>query len=171
MILTGKEILNNLGKGITIDPFDVDALNPNSYNLKIHNEITIYTDAILDAKVNNPTQTMPIPDEGYVLEPGELYLVRTLEYTETHGFVPMLIGRSSIGRLGISIHVTSGFGDIGFCGYWTLQVSAIKRVRIYPYMKLCQIYYQTVYGDFDKYSSDKYQDSMSVVASRIYKEL
>lgn len=67
-----------------------------------------------------------------------------MEYTETHKFVPMLEGRSSVGRLGISIHSTAGFGDIGFCGYWTLEISCVQPVRIYSGVDICQIYYHTV---------------------------
>lgn len=171
MILTGKEIENRLGKDIIIEPYDSQQLNPNSYNLKLHNELMIYTDDWLDAGRNNPTKPIIIPDDGYILEPGQLYLARTLEYTETRGLVPMILGRSSVGRLGISVHLTSGFGDIGFCGYWTLQLTCVKRVKIYPNMKICQIFYHAVLGDYENYSSSKYQDSKNIVSSQLYREL
>lgn len=171
MILTGKEIEKRLGNDIIIQPYDPLQLNPNSYNLRLHNELLVYTDDTLDAAEKNETVTLKIPDEGLVLEPGQLYLARTVEYTETRGLVPMLLGRSSIGRLGISVHLTSGFGDIGFCGYWTLQLTCIKKVRIYPNMKICQIFYHDVLGEYENYSSTKYQGSREIVSSQLYQEL
>ena len=77
-----------------------------------------------------------IPPEGLVLDPNRLYLGRTIERTETHNLVPMLEDRSSIGRLGLFVHVTAGFGDVGFCGYWTLEMFAVQPVRIYPGVRI-----------------------------------
>lgn len=171
MLLTGREIHKRLGKDIIIDPFDNQQLNPNSYNLRLHNELLVYTAETLDAKTNNATKSIIIPEEGFVLKPGELYLARTYEYTETHGLVPMILGRSSIGRLGISVHLTSGFGDIGFCGHWTLQLTCVKKVKIYPFMKICQIFYQDVLGEFESYSSEKYQGSARIITSQLFREL
>ena len=170
MILTGKEIEKRLGNDIVIRPFDSSQLNPNSYNLRLHNELLVYTGDILDSAKKNEVETITIPDEGLILEPGQLYLARTEEYTETRGLVPMILGRSSIGRLGISVHLTSGFGDIGFCGYWTLQLTCAKRVKVYPNMKICQIFYHEVLGEYENYSSAKYQGSKEIVSSQLYKE-
>ena len=50
----------------------------------------------------------------------------------------MLEGRSSIGRLGVFIHVTAGFGDVGFKGYWTLEIFCVQPVRIYAGVEVCQ---------------------------------
>lgn len=171
MILTGKEIEKRLGNDIIIEPFEPQQLNPNSYNLRLHNELLVYKGDVLDSKENNETETLVIPEEGLVLEPGQLYLARTLEYTETHGLVPMILGRSSVGRLGITVHITSGFGDIGFCGYWTLQLTCVKKVRIYPNMKICQIFYHNVLGEYENYTSKKYQGSDKIMSSQLYKEL
>lgn len=171
MILTGKEIKKRLGNDIIIEPFSDDQLNPNSYNLKLFEELMVYKSDILDMKSENETQTIIIPEEGYILVPGQLYLARTLEYTETRNLVPMILGRSSVGRLGISVHLTSGFGDIGFCGYWTLQLTCVKKVRVYPFMKICQIFYHDILGEHEDYSSSKYQKSNRIMPSQLYKEL
>jgi dCTP deaminase len=168
MILSGKEIIKKIGKDIIIEPFNKDRINPNSYNLSLHNELLIYEDNILDMKKNNKTKKIVIPDNGLMLEPNKLYLGRTVEYTETNNYVPMLEGRSSIGRLGLFIHVTAGFGDIGFKGYWTLEIFCIQPIRIYPNVEVCQIYYHTIDGDFDKYSSRKYQNNKGIQSSLLY---
>jgi len=170
LILSGKEIEKKLGKEIIIDPFNESQINPNSYNLTLHNELYVYEDKVLDMKKENTTKKIKIPDEGIVLEPGKIYLGRTVEHTFTDKFVPMLEGRSSIGRLGIAIHETAGFGDIGFNGYWTLEISCIQPVRIYPFIEICQIYYHLIEGSFEKYKSDKYQNNKGVQSSMLFKE-
>ena len=95
MIISGLEIKNMLNKEIFIEPFDDSRLNPNSYNLRLHNELLVYDSHVLDMKVKNETKTISIPPEGLVLEPGIVYLGRTVEYTKTLNHVPMLEGRSS----------------------------------------------------------------------------
>lgn len=171
MLLSGSEIKRQMALGnLVIDPFSEDQLNPNSYNLTLDREMQIYTASCLDVKQKNETKIILLPDEGIVLEPFELYLVRSREYTETHGFVPMVQGRSSLGRLGLAVHITSGFGDVGFCGNWTLQLLSVKPLRIYPGMKFCQIYYQELRGaDCQaEYNSEKYQGSTQIQASKSY---
>ena len=152
MIISGLEIKNMLNKEIFIEPFDDSRLNPNSYNLRLHNELLVYDSHVLDMKVKNETKTISIPPEGLVLEPGIVYLGRTVEYTKTLNHVPMLEGRSSIGRLGIYIHVTAGF------------------VRIYPNVEICQIFYHTILGDCSKMYKSKYQNNEGIQASKMYEE-
>ena len=173
MILTGKEILKRVNEkkiipNIMIEPFNESQLNPNSYNLKLHNELLVY-DGLLDMKKENKTEKIIIPKSGLILMPGVLYLGRTVEYTETHNLAPMLNGRSSIGRLGISIHATAGVGDIGYCGYWTLEITCVQPVVIYPYVEICQIYYHIIEGDHNDYNG-KYQYSKEIQESKLYKE-
>ncbi len=170
MILSGKEIERRLGKDIIIEPYNKDALNPNSYNLRLHNELLVYTENLLDMKKLNQTQAIIIPEEGLLLEPRKLYLGRTVEYTATNNLVPMLEGRSSVGRLGLNIHVTAGFGDVGFKGYWTLEIHCIHPVRIYPFVEICQIYYHSIEGDFETYVSGKYQNNQGIQPSLLYKD-
>jgi dCTP deaminase len=171
MILTGEEIRSHLGKNILIDPFEPSRLNPNSYNLTLHHELLTYEEVVLDMKKPNRTRRMVIPEEGLVLSPNQLYLGRTVEMTETHNLVPMIEGRSSIGRLGLFVHVTAGFGDVGFRGYWTLEMFAVQPVKIYPGVEICQIFYHQLTGEIREYVSDKYQNNHDIQPSLLYKEL
>src|SRR6478752_8061858 len=171
MILSGDEIRKNLGRDIVIDPFDESRLNPNSYNLTLHDELLTYEEVVLDMAEPNRTRRLRIPKEGLVLTPQKLYLGRTAERTETHNLVPMIEGRSSIGRLGLFVRVTAGFGDVGFCGYWTLEMFAIQPIRIYPGVSICQIIYHELAGNIREYESDKYQHNRDIQASQLYKEL
>lgn len=170
MILSGKEIERQQGKHIHIEPWNPSQLNPNSYNLRLHNELLIYDRNELDMKTPNPTSRITIPEEGLLLETNKLYLGRTIEHTFTDKFVPMLEGRSSIGRLGLFIHVTAGFGDVGFNGFWTLEIFCIQPIRIYPNVEICQIFYHSIEGDYDMYTSGKYQNNEGIQPSLLYKD-
>lgn len=170
MILSGKEIEKRLDKQIFIEPYNPAQLNPNSYNLKLHNKLLVYDQHVLDMKVENTAHEIVIPEEGLLLETNKLYLGRTLEHTRTEGLVPMLEGRSSVGRLGLFIHITAGFGDVGFSGFWTLEIFCVQPIRIYPGVEICQIYYHNINGEYDPYKSGKYQNNDGIQPSLLFKD-
>jgi dCTP deaminase len=170
MILSGQQIRQQLGKDIIIEPFNERRLNPNSYNLALHDELIVYEEVVLDLAKPNRVRRLTIPDEGLVLSPNQLYLGRTAERTETHNLVPMIEGRSSVGRLGLFVHVTAGFGDVGFCGYWTLEMFAVQPVRIYAGAAICQIFYHEIKGHITEYCS-KYQHNCDIQPSLMFQEL
>jgi dCTP deaminase len=170
MILSGSEIRSRIGGDIRIDPFELDNLNPNSYNLTLHNELLIYEEVVLDVKEPNRFRRLTIPPAGLVLSPNQLYLARTVEFTETHNLVPMIEGRSSIGRLGLFAQATAGFGDVGFCGHWTLEMFAVQPIRIYAGIQICQMFYHEIAGEISEYSSDKYQHNDDIQPSLLHRE-
>lgn len=156
MILTDTSILAAIEAGdILIEPFRREALGTNSYDVHLGKHLATYKDRVLDARMHNKTEEIIIPEEGFVLQPGALYLGVTEEYTETHRHVPFLEGKSSIGRLGIDIHATAGKGDVGFCNTWTLEISVVQPVRIYAGMPIGQLIYFNVDGNVDHYYHSK----------------
>lgn len=169
-ILTGSEIKNRLGKDIIIEPYNEDQLNPNSYNLRLDNKLYVYKNKIIDAKKVNEYEEIIIPENGYLLKPDVVYLGKTVEYTETNNLVPLLDGRSSTGRLGLTASVDAGFGDVGFKGNWTLELSVVQPLIIYPYIKICQISYNTITGSPDITYNGKYQNSKEILPSKIYED-
>ncbi len=161
MILSDKKILEEIEKGsIVIDPFDRSNLGSNSYDVHLGKHLATYTADTLDAKKHNEIEHFEIPESGLILEPGQLYLGVTEEYTETHAHVPFLEGKSSTGRLGIDIHATAGKGDVGFCNTWTLEISVVLPVRVYAGMPIGQLIYFPVDGEvinsYDKKKNAKY---------------
>ena len=58
MILSGDEILKHLGQQIVIDPFDESQLNPNSCNLRLHDELLTYEEVVLDMRQPNRTRRL-----------------------------------------------------------------------------------------------------------------
>lgn len=170
MILSGQQIHERLGSDILIDPFDESHLNPNSYNLTLHNELLVYEELVLDMAKANRVRRIEIPKDGLTLSPNQLYLGRTIEKTTTHNLVPQIEGRSSVGRLGLFVHVTAGFGDVGFSGYWTLEMFAVQPIRIYAGVPICQIFYHEVTGELIEYAS-KYQHNRDIQPSLLHEEL
>jgi dCTP deaminase len=148
MILTDALILDCIADGsIVVEPFDRECLGSNSYDVHLGSTLARYVDATLDARKHNRIESFEIPSEGFVLQPSEFYLGVTMEYTETHKHVPFLEGKSSVGRLGIDIHATAGKGDVGFCNYWTLEISVKQPVRVYAGMPIGQLIYFVVEGN------------------------
>ncbi len=183
MILSDRMLKAAMLRGdIVIEPFDPQALGTNSYDVHLGPVLKTYTRinkqsghdlfvnewgvdetarVVLDCKIEQPTRDHVIPPAGYVLRPGMLYLGSTVEYTETKKHVPFVDGKSSIGRLGITIHCTAGKGDRNFSGYWTLEIHVVEPVRVYANMPIGQlIYFET--GDvdmpYDKKPSAKYNN-------------
>ena len=156
MILSDAAIRQAMRRGqIVIRPYRSDCLGTNSYDVHLGPYLAVYRDGALDARRSNPVREFRIPRTGFVLVPGQLYLGVTEEYTETHGYVPFLEGKSSVGRLGIDIHSTAGKGDEGFCNYWTLEMSVKLPVRVYAGMPVGQLIYFEVSGHVQRSYADK----------------
>lgn len=140
MILTGSEILNQYRKGsIVIDPFDSELINPNSYNYRLGNHY-------IEVNVDNPYKTKfdeeeyhVIPQQGLLLEPGKVYLSNTYEIIGSKSFVTSLIGRSSVGRLGLFLEISADLGNLGGAHKWTLELTCVQPIFIYPKMKIGQV--------------------------------
>lgn len=169
MILGSREIYRNIRNGnIQIDPFDKKRLNPNSYNLTLNNILYTYKETILNCKKQCHLEPIHLNDEGFMLTPKRLYLGETVEHTWSLNHVPMIEGRSSLARLGISIHISAGFGDIGYKGKWTLEITVTEPVIIYPFIECCQIFWYEVKG-IDVLYNGKYQNN-NVRGSKLYEE-
>lgn len=166
-MLTGLAIIDAVKTGdIEISDFDTKRINPNSYNVRLNNTLKIYIDPVLDCRKHNETKTIVIPEEGFTLQPGELYIGSTMEYVHTDEYIPQIDGRSSSGRLGINIHATAGFGDIGFRGTFTLEITVPKPVIVVPGMEIAQIAFMTPYGDSSIKYDGRYQGQIDPTESK-----
>jgi len=196
-VLVDVDILEAMERGtIVVRPFDPKCLGTNSYDVHLAPTLRVYKsyesvaqvlgrkgidnevipDEPLDTRVARETIDIVIPSEGYVLEPGELYLASTVEHTESHEHVPMLNGRSSTGRLGLSIHVTAGTGDVGFRGPWTMELTVVKRLRVHAGDPIGQLLWLEASVSpavsYDRKPSAKYNDAGALPQpSRLHEEL
>lgn len=175
MILSDGYILEELKqKRIVIEPFNKEYLNPCSVDLTLHPDFKIYKRGTLDVRQLNEVDSFTIPEEGYVLEPGRVYLYAVNERIGvTKGIRAKVEGKSSLGRLGLFVHVTAGFIDPGFEGSLVLELVATQPIRIYPNMKICQIEFAFVQGDvietYDQKAGSKYHNQTGVQESLMYK--
>lgn len=171
MILTGSEIIRHVEEGrIHINPFQEQRIGPNSYDLTLGDTLVTYQDRILDMRSPAVTKTIRIPDEGFVLQPGEVYLGSTVEECGSDHFVCCLEGRSSVGRLGIQIHLTAGFGDLGFKSRWTLEIVVTKPVRIYAGVRICQAFFTRVCGAVGSRYKGKYATQTEPTPSGMWQD-
>jgi dCTP deaminase len=175
MILTDKTIIDEIAlKNIVIEPLIEANIGTNSVDLTLSNTLLMYTEHLLDVRKKNSYVPIIIPEDGLILKPSILYLASTVEYTETLRHVPIIQGKSSLGRLGLFVHITAGFGDVGFKGHWTLELACIQPVRIYAGMKIAQICYHDIsempYTDYASKADAKYSNQgKDPVPSKNYK--
>lgn len=168
-VLTGPEIARLVGEGrIVVDPFTPDYVGPNSVDVRLGSELLVYDGEVLDAHADNPASRVQMRRDGHILEPGELYLGSTVESVGSDYYVPMLEGRSSVGRLGVQVHMTAGFGDVGFVGDWTLEITVQKRVRLYPGMRIAQVYFLVPQGELRRYAGKYDEGQRGPVTSRLW---
>lgn len=179
-VLVDRDILLAMDRGaVVITPFRRECLGTNSYDVHLAPTLRVYKteksklfysmtseqfeDEPLDTRMRRDTVDIEIPSDGFILEPGELYLASTVEWTESLEHVPMLNGRSSTGRLGLSIHVTAGTGDVGFRGPWTMELTVVKRLRVYAGDAIGQLlWFRTESAPITQYGdkpSAKYNDA------------
>ena len=170
-MLSGSKIKQELNRTIFITPFSEKHLNSNSYDLTLDRRMLVYQDQVLDMKLDNPTKEIIIPENGIILNPGELYLAATKENTYTTDYIPRIEGRSSIARLGLFVHISAGLGEAGFHGHWTLEMTCVKPLRIYPDISICQIFFCEIEGEHDLCHNANYQNSTKAIPSRLYREL
>lgn len=137
MILTGKEIIKAVERGdITLSDFDKNQVNPNSYNYRLGNVIKVFKE--FDGEKSVFQETI-IPETGYLLEARKMYLGHTKEIIGSKRYAMSLIGRSSVGRLGLFLQVSADLGHTTSEHQWTLELVAAKPIIIYPNMKIGQV--------------------------------
>lgn len=175
MILSDKSILNEIEAGnIIIEPFRRENLNPNSIDLTLAPTFKCYTERVLDPRRENAYFEMDIPEQGYIINPNEVYLYACNERIGVKGNIRGKVeGKSSLGRLGLFVHVTAGFIDTGFEGSLVLELVATRHIVVYPNMKICQVEFARVEGEiletYDKKPGSKYHNQQGVQESLYHK--
>ena len=174
MILSGAAIDAAVAaKKIEIDPYDARQLNPASYDLTLGDEIRTYEFGSIHNVKDEPATVLHKFDPlyGFVLRPGTGYLMHTRERIRTDIFVPVLDGKSSIGRLFVKVHETAGFGDPGFDGQYTLEVTTLYPIRLFARMRIAQMRFHVVEGEMAKYQGNYVGDAArGPVASRAWRQ-
>lgn len=163
-ILSDKDIKKYLKEGkIEINPLkNVERqIQPSSVDLRIGSEFKgfkIIKKPFIDPKdtedLDSYMDSMHVEDgESFIIHPNEFALATTYETVKIpDDLVARVEGRSSMGRLGITMHVTAGYIDPGFEGKITLEISNIGKmpVALYPGQRACQIVFETMTSPADK---------------------
>lgn len=175
---------------LEIEPFDPARCGPNSYDVSLSDQLRVYALASVrrahpELFRGTPHEDAPLSDgydfrrppatvdavigpDGMWLVPGVLYLGATVERTCCHGLVPWLDGRSSVGRGGLSVHVTAGRGDDAWPGRWTCEITAVAHpVKVYPNMRFGQVTFFTLVGERKPYAG-KYAEQDGPTESRLH---
>ena len=183
MVLSDRDIRRQIAQGrIVVDPYDDDAVQPASVDLRLGSPLLIEETAklaLIDPRQQSDMQWRTVElDESvpYPLQPGEFALGITAENIEIpDDIVGRLDGKSSLGRLGLVVHSTAGFVDPGWKGRLTLELSNLSGIPINLYlgMKSSQLSFVWLSSPAERpYGSaglnSKYQGQMGPVPSRFY---
>lgn len=156
-ILSDKTIKEYLKEGkIVIDPLkDEQQIQPSSVDMRLGDEFKVfkvirkpYIDPKDEEDIAEYMETSTVPEgEAFIIHPNEFALATTQEYVKVpDDLVARVEGRSSMGRLGVTMHVTAGYVDPGFEGRITLEISNIGAmpVALYPGQRVCQLVFETM---------------------------
>ena len=156
-ILSDKSIKEYLKEGkIVIDPIkDEQQIQPSSVDMRLGDEFKVfkvirkpYIDPKDEEDIAEYMESSTVPEgEAFIIHPNEFALATTQEYVKVpDDLVARVEGRSSMGRLGVTMHVTAGYVDPGFEGRITLEISNIGAmpVALYPGQRVCQLVFETM---------------------------
>ena len=171
MILTGHEIQRQVEAGrIQISPFTPEQLNPNSYNYRIGRELIELTDQPLDPRKRCEQRIHQLPEEGFLIHPRRLYLAHTAEQIGSQHYVTTLIGRSTMGRLGLWLQISADLGHLGPAHRWTLELKVVQPLWLYPGMLVGQVSFWRPRGSRSLLYTGKYAQHLSAEPSHIHVE-
>lgn len=156
-ILSDKTIKEYLEEGkIVIDSLkDEQQIQPSSVDMRLGDEFKVfkvirkpYIDPKDEEDIAEYMESSTVPEgEAFIIHPNEFALATTQEYVKVpNDLVARVEGRSSMGRLGVTMHVTAGYVDPGFEGRITLEISNIGAmpVALYPGQRVCQLVFETM---------------------------
>ncbi len=158
MVLSDRDILKALDAGrIRIDPYpdlekqlgsiSVDFRLGTTFMVFEHSRFS-FIDPRNTQSIADAMRTIEVPpDEPFIMQPGDFALASTMESLElADDLLGRLEGRSSIARLGITVHSTAAVFEPGWIGTATMELSNLGRmaVALYPGMRICAFSFQTV---------------------------
>lgn len=171
MILTKSEIIKQVTQGrIIIEPFDDSLVNPNSYNYRLGEMLIELNGTVMDPSVSPDGRKIKLDDTGHVLLPGKVYLGSTQEKIGSDTYVTSLIGRSSVGRLGLFVQITADLGNLGAKHHWTLELTVVQPLRVYPGMRIGQVSFWETEGPRSQLYAGKYRQQTGPLQSRLHTE-
>jgi len=150
MLLERSHILELMKEGqLKVEPFEERLLGNDSLDVRLGSRILVSKpiNEVVDAR--EPAsfwEERSIGRDGFILYPSQFILGSTLERISLPNHVAAFIeGKSSVGRLGVMVHVTAGVIHAGFGAKEpsaiTLEIYSVNpnSVRIYEGMPIAQL--------------------------------
>lgn len=172
-VLSDRDIHQRCALGM-VTPYFTNNVQPASIDLRLGSEFIIFprhfADGIDLADVRDQGTKIKLPndDSFFRIGPGEFILGVTHEQVQIpNDLVARIEGKSSIGRIGLMVHVTAGFIDPGFRGHITLEIVNLRNVPIIlrPGKEICQLSFHIMNSIPQRPYSGRYQDAEGVEAS------
>lgn len=186
MILSDRDIKTCLRNGtLKVEPLEDEEtqIQPSGIDLRLGNQFRIFksmSTPYIDPKqpVEGYTEALELDgSRPFILHPGEFILGTTQEHIKmADDLVGMIDGRTSLGRLGISIHTTSAGINPGWEGRLTLEISNSGKmpVALYPGMRVCKLSFVKLSSPPEKtYQTKegaKYQSQNGLEESKLFKD-
>lgn len=179
MLLADHQIIDRIHSGdLKISPFDPTRVQPASVDLLLDQFLRVPaapgTEIDVEKVWAGHTTLAEIDEDGWLLQPGNFVLASTVERVALPTDLAARVeGKSSLGRLGLAIHVTAGFIDPGFSGQITLEIAnlspwPIRLRKLMPIAQLCLVPMAAVprrpYGSTR--NRNHYQDQFGPTESR-----
>ncbi len=179
-ILSDGEIAEELAsKRLIVEPMPelTEQLQPASLDLRLGTKFSWFPNdgpIRIDTKDGVPPGAMKTTEAPYLdLWPSQFVLAHTVErVTIPDDLVGVVDGRSSLGRLGVMVHITAGYIDPGFSGQITLEMHNVGTagIRLHAGNRVCQIRFHRMARASAQPYRGKYQGDMGAVSSRIEKD-
>jgi dCTP deaminase len=152
MILTAAQIHEEVEAGnIVISPFSPENLNPCSYSYHMGDEI-LSQSVDRDGNEIGDAVPMPLHEDGVLLQPKRLYLTNTHEHIGSRKYVTLLSGCRPVAELGLFVQLSANLGNLGDAHRWTLELTCVQPVTIYPSQLIGQLTFWKPTGAVTYYS-------------------
>ncbi len=154
-VLTHDKIIERINQGdIGISPFDSKSVGAASVDFHLGSQFRIFEPSEQAYHLNNQADYKDITrlttvKDHFVLNPNQMVLGITQEKLKlSNNLCGWIEGRSSIGRMGLTVHITAGFIQPGVDNHQVLEIfnSAPVPLALHPGIAICQIVFQTTEG-------------------------
>ena len=183
MIIPDHEIRALLSEGkIGIEPLDDSQIKSACVDLSLGSEFRVFKhthESCIDSMMpKDYTERVVMENSRFILHPREFVLGITNETVSLPADITGYVdGKSSLGRLGVTAHITSGWIDPGFSGRLVLEISNLGKmpVALYCGMKICKIMFFTMTSasevPYNMRPDSKYLEQNSVEQSKIHEDI
>jgi dCTP deaminase len=172
VILTDREIKIAINRGAIViqPPPSDDAYSSTSVDLKLDSELTVFDDEkdgleiIIDPSrkkedtekfLRGLSKQFVIPEDGYVIGRNKLVIGYTSEYVDLRidtKYAARVEGKSSLARIGLSVHITAPTIHAGFDGRVRLEIvnHGPLPIKLRAGMAICQLIFEQTLGTPEK---------------------